>query len=335
MAAPGSRVRTVTMASRILDRVGVLNTAVRLLKGRYVMAYHRVLPPDEALAEWSHHALWIRPETLDEHLRFFSRVGRIVSLDELLDAPDGGGPLFSITFDDAWIDNFTYALPVLESHAARACFFVATDAVTTGRLFWTEEVAQKLGAVLSGPQAPALIAHMHWPATLAGNAPALLTRLMAYIEQIKELSEVDRTRTIETLYTRFGVSNEPVTGRVMSWTQICSLASQGHTIGSHSKSHIIMRNVDVSRLDAELIESRQIIEEHIARPVQYFCFPNARYDNVSRERVLAAGYRYGFRIHNLKVTSSAHRALIPRFSASESSAEPSFLKARFVRASLQ
>jgi peptidoglycan/xylan/chitin deacetylase (PgdA/CDA1 family) len=158
---------------------------------------------------------------------------------------------------------------------------------------------------------------------------------MAYIEQIKEFPEADRARTIETLYARFGVSNEAVTGRVMTWSQIRSLAAQGHTIGSHSKSHIIMRNVDVPRLDAELVESRHIIEAQIAQPVQYFCFPNARYDDVSRERVLAAGYRYGFRIHNLKVTSSAHRALIPRFSASESNAEPSFLKARFVRASLQ
>jgi peptidoglycan/xylan/chitin deacetylase (PgdA/CDA1 family) len=326
---------SVTAATRLLDRVGLLNPAVRSLGGRYIMAYHRVLPPDEALAEWSHHAIWIRPETLDEHLSFFSRVGRIVSLDELLGAKSDDIPLFSITFDDAWIDNLTYALPVLDKHAAQACFFVATDAVTSGRLFWTEEVAQKLGAVLEGPQRAALIEHLGWPPGLAGNTAALLPRLMACIEALKELPPEQRQQTIENLYAAFGASPAPVTGRVMNWDQIRSLAARGHTIGSHSKSHLILRNVDVARVDEELVDSKHIIEERLSQPVKYFCFPNARYDEVSSERVLAAGYSHGFRIHNLKVTSRAHKALTPRFSASESNAHPSFLKARFVRASLQ
>jgi peptidoglycan/xylan/chitin deacetylase (PgdA/CDA1 family) len=330
-----SPTRPLDVASRMLDRVGVLDGAIRVAAGRYIMAYHRVLSHSEALAQWCHPAIWIRPETLDAHLRFFSRIGAIVSLKELLAAPDRSGPLFSITFDDAWIDNFERAQPVLAAHGVPACFFVPTDAVSSGRLFWTEELAQKLGAILRGPQAMPLIEHLGWTADLAGDTPALLLQLMEYIEYLKELPIADRQRTIEDLYARVGVSAAPLSGGIMSWDQIRALASLGHIIGSHSKSHLILRDIEVERVDAELVESKQLLEQQLGRPVDYFCFPNARYDAVSRERVLAAGYSHGFRIHNRKVRHDEHRALVPRFSASEANSELPLLKARLVRASLQ
>ncbi len=121
----------------------------------------------------------------------------------------------------------------------------------------------------------------------------------------------------------------------MSWDQLRTLAAQGHLIGSHSKSHLILRDIDVARVDEELVESKRIIEKELARPVPYFCFPNARYDALSPRRVLAAGYSHGFRIHNLKLSPATDRALVPRFSASEANSELAFLKLRFVRASLQ
>jgi peptidoglycan/xylan/chitin deacetylase (PgdA/CDA1 family) len=330
-----SKRRPLDFASRMFDRVGVLDAAIRVAAGRYIMAYHRVLSASEALAQWCHPAIWIRPETLDAHLSFFARIGTIVPLQELLTAPDRGGPLFSVTFDDAWIDSFERALPVLAAHGAPACFFVPTDAVSSGRLFWTEEVAQKLGAVLLGPRAMPLLEHLGWNCDLLGNAPALLQRLMDYIERLKELPLTDRQRTIDDLYGRLGVSAAPVSGCIMNWDQIRTLASLGHSIGSHSRSHLILRDIELARVDEELVESKQILEQQLGRAVDYFCFPNARYDALSRERVLAAGYRYGFRMHNLEVRHNEHRALVPRFSASEANSDLSLLKARFLRAHFQ
>lgn len=330
-----ARLRPIGLVSRALDALGILDPAVRLRGGRYIMAYHRVLTPEQARDEWCHPAIWIRPETFDAHLRFFSRVGRIVPLTELLESPDRGRPLFSITFDDAWIDNLCNAVPILDAHRANACFFVPTDAVTTGRLFWTEELARKLGDALMGPRGAEIVAHMGWPAANAGNPDELLPPLMEYIERLKELPVTDRSQAIESLYARFGISPEKLDGSVMTWDQIRTLANQGHLIGSHSKTHLILRDIDAATVDTELVESRRIIEHEIGRPVPYFCFPNARYDAVSSERVLATGYTHGFRIHNLMAKHSDHKALVPRFSASEANSAPPLLKLRLVRAGLQ
>jgi peptidoglycan/xylan/chitin deacetylase (PgdA/CDA1 family) len=315
-----------------MDKFGLIDASLRGLKGRYIMAYHRVLEPDEAQEEWCHSAIWVRPQTFEAHLEYFARIGRIVSLDELLSSENTPErPLFAITFDDAWTDNFR-ALPILERFRVRACFFVPTDAVTQDRLFWTEELAQKIGGALLGPSGSALVQHFGWPAGLSPEE--LLPRVMAYIEDLKELSPAERTDTIARLYADFGITDTPIRGRVMSWDQVRELARQGHDIGSHSKTHLILRNVPQDIVDVELRESKRILENELQKPIEHFCFPNARYDETSAARVSAAGYRFGFRMHNLPVAKDSQPTLIPRFSVSEVNAPMPWFKIRLLRSHL-
>jgi hypothetical protein len=66
--------------------------------------------------------------------------------------------------------------------------------------------------------------------------------------------------------------------------------------------------------------------------INYFCYPNARYDSLAVSRVLASGYSHGFRMHNLRVTNRSRPELVPRFSAADINAAPSLLKYRMMRA---
>ena len=316
-------------AASVLDSMGLLDASLRRTSGRYVMAYHRVLQPQEAQREWCHSAIWVRPQTLAVQLKYFSTVGRIVSLDELLEAgTDTRLPLFAITFDDAWIDNLQ-VLPLLEQYGVRACFFVPTDAVSTDRLFWTEELAQKIGNALKGPKAAALAAHIGCQPE--SDTSVVLPKVMAFIEALKEQNPDERAMSIASLFATFDISDDPIRGRVMSWDQVRALLARGHDIGSHSKSHLILRNVDQSTVDLELIESKRILQSELQREVNHFCFPNARYDAVSASRIHAAGYKYGFRMHNVPVRRSDDPALIPRFSVSEVNSTMPWFKVRLLR----
>jgi peptidoglycan/xylan/chitin deacetylase (PgdA/CDA1 family) len=320
-------------AARALDRVGLLDLMMRRTPRRYIMAYHRVLPPAQARAEWCHPAMWISPATMREHFALFQRVGRIVPLDELLAARESRQPLFSITFDDAWADNYDYALELLNQFGVRACFFVPTDAVTSGELFWTEDAAQKLGDLLLSPMREAFVKFMGWDEVRASTGyELLLRRLMQLIEDMKLLPAAQRQARLAELYDRFGAQSAPIRGRIMNWSQIRELAHAGHEIGSHSRTHTILQNIELDIVDNELRSSKQEIERQLGREIRYFCYPNARYDDVSVPRVLAAGYTHGFRMHNLPVTAGCANELIPRFSASEENASRSKLKARFLRA---
>jgi peptidoglycan/xylan/chitin deacetylase (PgdA/CDA1 family) len=101
-----------------------------------ILMYHHVCPPGEIPAEtavrltegWEYNRA---PEDFAFQLRFLRQQGfRFVSLDDYVafavEADRGPDKLVAVTFDDGWLDNHTYALPVLVSLGIPATFFVVS-----------------------------------------------------------------------------------------------------------------------------------------------------------------------------------------------------------------
>ena len=69
----------------------------------------------------------------DAHLRYMSRHGDFISMDDAVQAlvnPAGiGGRYFCVTFDDGVKNCVTNALPILVERRVPAAFFIATDYV--------------------------------------------------------------------------------------------------------------------------------------------------------------------------------------------------------------
>ena len=309
-------VQGIASAARML-RLTPLLLATR--PGRYVFAYHRILTPEEARQEWCHPSIWITPQTFAAQIEHLQRVGRIVPLQELLEDTTTPGNSFAITFDDAWSDNYRYALPVLEQHRIQACFFVPTQAVSTGELFWTERLALQLGHAASSGSAGALIDALCVPGevAIAGSHAGMLALILDCVERIKLFNDTDRDQAIADLASSLALGAGDTSGRVMSWDRIRELHRLGHEIGSHTSTHRILQGVDTETVDRELRESKAEVEREIGAPVRYFCYPNARYDEVSAARVTSCGYQRGFRMHNLRVGAATHPATVPRFSVAE------------------
>jgi peptidoglycan/xylan/chitin deacetylase (PgdA/CDA1 family) len=309
-------VQGVTRAARLLGLTPLLLAA---RPGRYIFAYHRILTPDEARGEWCHPSIWITPQTFEAQIAHLKKIGRVVPLRTLLEDTTTPGNTFAITFDDAWSDNYRYALPVLERHRIQACFFVPTGAVSTGDLFWTERLALQLGHAASSGSAGALIEALCVPgeAEIAASHAGMLALILDCIERIKLFSDADRDAAIAELVDLLGLGAGSTSGRVMTWDQIRELHRLGHEIGSHTRTHRILQGVETATVDRELRESKDEIEREIGASVRYFCYPNARYDQVSAARVTACGYERGFRMHNLRVGDATNPSTVPRFSVAE------------------
>jgi peptidoglycan/xylan/chitin deacetylase (PgdA/CDA1 family) len=67
----------------------------------------------------------------DRQLKYFSRFGQFISIDDAVDAmknPAGvGGRYFCLTFDDGFKNNLTNALPILLDNRCPAVIYVPTD----------------------------------------------------------------------------------------------------------------------------------------------------------------------------------------------------------------
>lgn len=78
--------------------------------------------------------------------------------------------------------------------------------------------------------------------------------------------------------------------RCMSWSEVRRLADAGWEVGSHTRTHPHLPEIDDRRLAAELRSSRAICEERLQRSCETIAYPYGSYDG----RVMAAGKESGY-----------------------------------------
>lgn len=107
-----------------------------------VLCYHAIADhrDDPVLAKWS-----VAPELFERQLAAIAAAGwSFVGLDEVLAGIDGERPLpergVLLTFDDAYVDLLTTALPLLQRHSAPAVVF-AVAANVGGTNSWDQQGA--------------------------------------------------------------------------------------------------------------------------------------------------------------------------------------------------
>ena len=73
-------------------------------------------------------------------------------------------------------------------------------------------------------------------------------------------------------------------------SQLNSLAAQGMEIGAHTVTHAPLTRLSRARVDAELRDSKMLLEDMVGRPVGAFCYPRGELSRRVKKRVAAAGY---------------------------------------------
>jgi peptidoglycan/xylan/chitin deacetylase (PgdA/CDA1 family) len=121
-----------------------------------ILMYHHVVP--DALPPPNHadKGEWFfvhSPEGLSQHIEYLRKKRyKIISLSELINhiAKTGRAPkkCATLTFDDGWVDNYFYALPVLQAHGVNACFFIDTAHLSPENLSENKMSVVQLRAML-------------------------------------------------------------------------------------------------------------------------------------------------------------------------------------------
>jgi peptidoglycan/xylan/chitin deacetylase (PgdA/CDA1 family) len=78
----------------------------------------------------------------------------------------------------------------------------------------------------------------------------------------------------------------------LTWEQIRYWNLRGGEFGSHTHSHFDCGYADRSRLEAEIIGSKNILETHLTKPVRFFAFPFGGRRNISSEAMQLAVLTY-------------------------------------------
>ncbi len=84
--------------------------------------------------------------------------------------------------------------------------------------------------------------------------------------------------------------------RYMNWEQIQEMKNNGFLFGSHTLSHVPLTKVSDERLRRELVESRQLIKNHLGQYPKYFAYPTGAYNRKVQKATREAGYVAAFTI---------------------------------------
>lgn len=229
--------------------------------------------------------LSITPDFLDKAIADMKRGGfSFISLGEMVEHLSSGRrcKVATITLDDAYLDNFTEALPVFESHAAPFAIFVAPGLIDGAVQPWWE-VVEGLAMVRDEVALPATVDGI----ALASASPA--EKLVA----ARHLCELMMTRVPETY--RQAVLDEMggrqvATSPFMSWDDIAAVARHPlGTIGAHTINHYNLARLDEEFALIEMRGSADIIARVTGIRPQFLAFPYGHMQAASEREIRLAG----------------------------------------------
>jgi peptidoglycan/xylan/chitin deacetylase (PgdA/CDA1 family) len=263
----------VTFELLWLSRLPALLRALSASRG-VIFTLHRVLP--DAPAAFSPNAiLQVRPDFLAYVIERVRDLGiDIVSLDEALDRlaePTRGRPFVVLTFDDAYKDNLTYALPVLRQHDAPFTLYVPTALVDgVGELWW-----QAIEDIIARQQAIGIVS--------GGETDYIDTRTTAEKQAafyqlywlMRRMPESERIELLRSFAASYGYD---LAGQcralIMDWTELAIVAHEPLcTIGAHTVHHYELAKLPLEQARNEMEQSAEILLAQFGVRPAHFSYP--------------------------------------------------------------
>ncbi len=259
-------------------------------------------------------------DVFKKQIEYLNRYYEIISIEEFekrLSSNSFTNKEIVLTFDDGYRNNLTIVAPILNKLGLPFTVFISSQHIETGELYPTS-VAR---LVLNGSN----LKRITLPSQ---NKEFDLSTNELRQQASKELNAMLKVLTVEEVQhiVQDLISNldAPTWNRLkeiyssvkpMSIQEVVELSKTGATIGSHCKYHICCHsNQDVIELKRQIEESKQIIENWIGKPCNYFAYPNGDYTEQSNEFV-AQCYNLGFSTKGTQqISQTNHKAIIPRFS---------------------
>lgn len=250
--------------------------------GAILMLHSVTATPRKGLGLNDH--LSVTPDFLDRAILDMKRSGfAFVSLDEMVEHLDAGhrAKVATITLDDAYLDNFTEALPIFEQHDAPFAIYVAPGLIDGSVQPWWEVVEQ---LVLMRDE-------IAMPSPLDDSVCATFSPVEK-LATARHLSGLMATRVSETqrqaILDEMG-GREVSTSPFMTWDDIAAITRHRlGTIGAHTIQHSNLARLDEERALIEMRGSADVITEKTGIRPRHFAYPYGHQQAVGAREIRLA-----------------------------------------------
>src|SRR5690606_36132760 len=239
-----------------------------------VLTYHRVDWPD-ARPFLSPAQLSATPDAFEQQMTHLARRCHVVGIDEVLAAVRTGQTLPSravlVTFDDAYADFAEHVWPVMKQLGLPVTLFVPTafpDHPERG--FWWDRLYNALRCAMS----PQVMTPM---GMLSISDPAAQRTTFKQLRNyVKSLPHEEAMAWVDEFCAAQGV--EPIPNPVLGWDALRQLATEGVTLGAHTRTHPLVNRVSVERARFEASASRDDLAQILGSAPPIFAYPSGGFD---------------------------------------------------------
>lgn len=234
-----------------------------------------------------------------QQLEFFKTNFNVVRMEQVIEAVKGGMALpdkaLLLTFDDGYVDNFTYALPLLEKLGLQGSFFIP------GKTFATHQLldVNKIHYILASADIKKLVADVKdkmdfyrgsefdYPLTeelwntyatdgrFDGKDTVFVKRILQTV-----LPEKLRNQIASDLFEKYvGVSEEKLAYELyMTEEQIRTLKRHGMFIGIHGYDHYWLGNLLQKQMETDVSKALEVMDEFIDHKQWVMNYPYGSYN---------------------------------------------------------
>jgi peptidoglycan/xylan/chitin deacetylase (PgdA/CDA1 family) len=274
-----------------------------------ILIYHRVLMEPDLLLD-------IKDDfkNFDTQINYLNHHFNVLPLYEAVQRLRSGtlpARAACITFDDGYADNAEIALPILQKYGVSATFFIATGFINGG-IMWNDRLIElirrakgdtlDLERIGKGKHAIKTVSQRH---NLLFNLIKEFKHLPFEIRQL----ELEKLQQIipEVLPDDFMMTSE----------QIRKLHHAGMEIGAHTVEHPILTRIENDKAYAEMVNSKETLENIIGNSVRLFAYPNGEPGQDYLPEHIAMAKEIGFEaaVSTAWGTANSHSDLfqLPRF----------------------
>ena len=251
-----------------------------------------------------------------EQIRFFKHFFHIVSMEDVIAAQKGQYELpdkaLLLTFDDGYVDNYTYAMPVLEEENVQGAFFIPGKTFTEHKLL----DVNKIHYILANANEKALLSdvfeRMNYYRGNDFNFPdndELYTKYGArksrfdsgdilFIKYMLQtaLPEAVRNHISSDLFEKYvGVKEEQLAYELyMTREQIRVMKRHGMYIGLHGYDHYWLAELSEEQMRADIDKALEVMDEFIDIGSWVMNYPYGDYNHKVIQYIEKRGCCLGF-----------------------------------------
>lgn len=240
-----------------------------------VLYYHRIndIQNDRNL-------LCVTPEKFVQQLKFLKHNYNVLRFEEDWNQTDRDSVV--ITFDDGYMDNLTYALPILESEGVPATVFVSTGNMKKNCELWWDELETVLFRGEYFPKELRLNDNKYgcrWD-TATYKQKENCYKALHYMMK-NWITVEERESWLEQLWQWRGMEKEQDPEHQTLTKEACVKLSMSKyiTIGAHTVNHPALAKLHYEQQEKEIVESVRDLKELLKCGIDMFSYPFGGYGN--------------------------------------------------------